>query len=115
MTSYVPAPELSVKELKQQLDAGKPPVILDVREDHEVKIASLPKTATTTHIPLGQLPTRMVELEAYRGREIVVYCRSGGRSAMAAQMLIQQGYKAKNLTGGVLAWAREIDPGMQQY
>jgi sulfur-carrier protein adenylyltransferase/sulfurtransferase len=115
MTFQADKPDLTVSELKKQMDAGKPPVILDVREPHEIAIAALPKTERTVQIPLGQLPARVGELNQYKGEEIVVYCRSGGRSQMAANFLQQNGFQARNLTGGVLAWSAEIDPSVPQY
>ncbi|HEY9793753.1 MAG TPA: rhodanese-like domain-containing protein [Candidatus Obscuribacterales bacterium] len=115
MTSELPLPELSVRQLKQKLDAGKEPVVLDVREAHELLIASLPRTKNTVHIPLGQLPIRFHELERHKEEEIVVYCRSGGRSQMAVNFLLQNGFRARNLKGGILAWSQEIDPQVPKY
>ena len=116
MTYQMPVAELNVGELKQQIDKGNAPVILDVREAHELRIAALPPTARGVHIPLNELPTRLAELEPYKGEEIVVYCRSGGRSAMATNFLMQNGFKSvKNLKGGILAWAQEIDPSLPTY
>ena len=116
MSAQLPVAEISVVELKQRIDKGQAPVILDVREAHELQIASLPDCPHMMHIPLGQLPQRINELTPYKAQEIVVYCRSGGRSLMAANYLQQNGFQhAFNLKGGVLAWSREIDPAVQQY
>lgn len=105
--------EIRPKELKQRLDAGKSIVILDVREPHELEICQL---KNTVHIPLGALKERLGELESYREQEIVVYCRSGGRSQRAASLLASNGYKSVyNLVGGTLAWSEEVDPAMPRY
>ena len=104
------APEISVEELKRRLDARDDLFILDVREPHEYQICNL-----NGHlIPLNDLPRRMGELDP--DKEIVVYCRSGSRSARAVEFLRQAGFEhARNLTGGILAWADRIDPKVQKY
>ena len=67
-------------------------------------------------IPHDQLASRLGELQAGKDDEIVVHCRSGVRSAMAVEVLKAYGYKrAFNLEGGILAWAREVDPTVQEY
>ena len=106
-------PEISVLELKRRLDAGQEVVILDVREASELKICSLPNTF---HIPLGDLDERLPEIEAVKAKEIVVYCRSGRRSAIAADFMQENGFKTVyNLKGGVLAWSDEIDASFEKY
>lgn len=104
------SPEMSVEELKRRMDAKDDLFILDVREPHEYQICNL-----NGHlIPLNDLPKRMGELDPER--EIVVYCRSGARSARAVEFLRQAGFEnARNLTGGILAWADRIDPKVQKY
>jgi sulfur-carrier protein adenylyltransferase/sulfurtransferase len=103
-------PQITVQELKQRLDAGEDVFILDVREPYEYQIANIGGTL----IPQGQVPQRLDEID--RNREIVVQCRSGGRSQRIAEFLVQQGYaKVKNLAGGILAWADQIDPKVQKY
>ena len=103
-------PEISVEELKQRLDAKEDLFILDVREPHEYKICNL-----NGHlIPLNDLPRRVHELDP--SKEMVVHCRSGVRSARAVGFLRQAGFaKAKNLAGGILAWADRIDPKVPKY
>ncbi|RMG31097.1 MAG: rhodanese-like domain-containing protein [Gammaproteobacteria bacterium] len=77
-------------------------LVLDVREDREVAQGRLPHAV---HIPLGELGRRIGELEPYRGRKIVVYCRSGHRSQRAAMQLRRHGFESVyNLDGGILAW-----------
>jgi adenylyltransferase/sulfurtransferase len=105
-------PEVSVHDLKQRRDAGDAPFVLDVREPYEAEIASIDADQL---IPVDQLADRLDELEADADEEIVVHCRSGGRSAKATELLRQKGYDASNLAGGVLAWSDEIDPDVPQY
>ena len=105
-------PEISVHDLKQRRDAGTAPFVLDVREPYEADIASIDADQL---IPVDQLAERLDELEAEPGDEIVVHCRSGGRSAKATELLREKGYDASNLAGGVLAWSDEIDPDVPQY
>jgi adenylyltransferase/sulfurtransferase len=103
--------EMTVAELKTRLDAGNPPVILDVREPHEVAICRI---AGSKAIPLSELPLRIGELDP--ADEIVVHCRSGGRSAKAVGILREAGYsRATNLSGGILRWIKDIDPQLPAY
>jgi sulfur-carrier protein adenylyltransferase/sulfurtransferase len=105
-------PQITVKSLKAKLDAKEDVFVLDVREPHEYPIANLGAPL----IPVGSLPGRLAELEGEKGREIVVHCRSGARSQKAALVLKNAGFtRVSNLTGGILAWADEIDPSMPKY
>jgi rhodanese-related sulfurtransferase len=104
-------PQISVEELKAKRDRGETPALLDVREPHEYAISDLPRSIK---VPLGALPKSLDKIP--RDREVIVYCRTGGRSANAVQFLRQMGYqKAVNLAGGVNAWADRIDPTMPKY
>ena len=104
-------PEITVTELKSKLDGGEPLFVLDVREPHEYDICRLDGT---TLIPLGQLPSRVNELNS--ADDIVVHCKSGMRSAKAVNFLRQAGFgKVKNLKGGILAWSDQIDPSVPKY
>ena len=103
--------ETTVRELKARIDAGRAPVILDVREPSEVTICRLPGSLL---IPLGELPRRLGELD--RDAEVVVHCKSGMRSAKAVALLRQKGFtRASNLTGGILQWISEIDRTLARY
>jgi rhodanese-related sulfurtransferase len=103
-------PEMTVEELKQQLDSKADLFVLDVREPVEYQIANIGGHL----IPLGQLPARLNELDPEQ--HIVVHCRSGTRSADAVEFLRRQGFeRVQNLAGGILAWADRIDPKMQKY
>jgi rhodanese-related sulfurtransferase len=75
-------------------------VVLDVREPDEWQAGHI---EGAVHIPLSQLPTRVEELSP--DDEIVVVCRSGGRSSRAAGWLSQNGFDVLNLDGGMVAWA----------
>jgi adenylyltransferase/sulfurtransferase len=109
-TSPAGVPEVTVEELKQQLDSKQDVFVLDVREPHEYKICNI----NGYLIPLGDLPKRVQELDP--AKEMVVHCRSGVRSAKAVQFLQKAGFtKARNLQGGILAWADRIDPKMPKY
>jgi adenylyltransferase/sulfurtransferase len=103
--------EISPEELKRRLDAGEHLQILDVREPWECAIVSLPDTI---NIPLAQVPGRLKELDA--DRELIAMCKSGGRSSRAADFLRKSGFKqVANLTGGIDAWTRDIDPDLPTY
>ncbi len=103
-------PQISVTELKQRLDAGDDLLVLDVREPFEYQIANI----SGKLIPQNDVPQRLAELD--RDREIVVHCKSGGRSQRIAEFLAQNGYtKVSNLAGGILAWADQIDPKVPKY
>ncbi len=104
-------PEITAAELKRRLDAGERLTVLDVRESWEVAIAHL---AGTIHIPLGALPQRLGELDP--AATTIVMCKSGGRSRHAAAYLASAGFAdAVNLSGGIDAWARDIDPSLATY
>jgi sulfur-carrier protein adenylyltransferase/sulfurtransferase len=113
-TAVSDVPEVTVEELKSEIDAGKPLWILDVREPREWEICRLPGT---TLIPLGELSKRLAEVP--RGvdmPDIVVHCKMGGRSAKAVRLLRDNGItNARNLTGGILAWIDRIDPSQAKY
>ena len=109
--SGVPAPAITVEELKAKQDRGEPVTIVDVRESREWAINGLPGSLK---IPLGALPQRFSEIP--KDAEVVVHCRSGGRSARAVEFLRAHGYvKAVNLAGGINRWAEVIDPAMPRY
>jgi len=103
-------PQMTVKELKRRMDAGEDPYILDVREPFEFQIAQIGGKL----IPQNEVPLRLSEIP--REREIVVQCKSGGRSQRIAEFLKQEGFPSVvNLAGGILAWSDEIDPTVRKY
>lgn len=104
-------PEITPLELAERLNQGAPVRLLDVREEVECQIAQLPGARI---IPLGQLPACLDELDPEA--QWVVFCRTGVRSARAADVLIKAGFtNVRNLRGGINAWAREVDRSMLQY
>jgi rhodanese-related sulfurtransferase len=104
--------ELSPGEFLERRKAGEDMTLLDVREDWEIALAPVP--TGTVHIPMGEISDRVGELNPKK--ETVVICRSGGRSAQVADFLERQGFvKVFNLSGGILAWSRVIDPSIPQY
>lgn len=103
-------PEISPAEFVERRRRGDPLALLDVREAWELDIAAVPDAL---HIPMGEIAARMDELD--RSREWAVLCRSGGRSFEVARFLQQNGFKAVNLAGGVLAWSRDVDATIPTY
>lgn len=104
--------EITSTELKQRLDNGDDIQIIDVREDSEVAIGTIPNS---THIPLAQVLNRMNELDP--DRDAVIHCKMGGRSARAIDALQRSGYTGKliNLSGGIIGWSNEVDPSVPKY
>ena len=106
-------PEMTATELKERMDAGDVPVLVDVREYFEADIADLPEVGQL-RIPMAELNERFEEMD--RDSELVLYCRSGARSDRAVRFLLRQGYqKVFNLKGGTLAWREEVDPDIPAY
>jgi adenylyltransferase/sulfurtransferase len=104
-------PDIEPRALRDWMASGTPPVVLDVREPQEWDICHLPGAVL---IPLGDLPQRIGELDPQV--PVVCQCRSGIRSARAAQFLRLQGFRdVRNLTGGILAWSDEVDPTVPKY
>lgn len=104
-------PQITPKELKTRLDAGEDLFLLDVREPHEREICNIggeliPKDTVSQN--LQKIP---------KDKEVVVYCRSGGRSDWVARELVAgHGYsKVSNLAGGMLRWSDDVDPSIQKY
>ena len=92
---------LSASEAVQLINRDNT-VVLDVREDSETRDG---KIKGARHIPLAKLKTRLAELEAFKAQPLLVYCRSGNRSAHACSVLTQEGFSdVYNLNGGVIAW-----------
>ena len=103
--------EVSPLELKARMDKGERPLILDVRNPEEIAICRI---AGSTVIPLPDLSARLGELDPKM--PIVVHCKSGMRSAKAIKALREAGFtKLTNLTGGILAWIRDVDPTLPPY
>jgi molybdopterin/thiamine biosynthesis adenylyltransferase/rhodanese-related sulfurtransferase len=104
-------PEITAEELQALRARGEKIVLVDVREPHETAISDLPGSIK---IPLGSLPQNLSKVQP--SDDLVVFCRSGGRSAQAVQFLIGKGYaRTRNLVGGINHWAEAIDPRMTRY
>ncbi|HET7343303.1 MAG TPA: rhodanese-like domain-containing protein [Methylomirabilota bacterium] len=107
----MPETEISPQDLKARLDRNQAPLLLDVRQDWETRLARLPNAV---HIPIEELELRVDELN--RDDDIVVYCHQGVRSAAVAEYLRSLGFTGvRNLSGGLDLWARTVDPGMRRY
>ncbi len=103
--------EIEPADVKAKLDRSDNFVLLDVREPYEYQICKIPFSRL---IPLGEVKKRAGELDS-RG-EIVVYCRSGVRSAKAVAMLKEQGFaNVVNMKGGILRWSDTVDPTVPKY
>ena len=93
--------DITVKQLKEKLDKEESFILIDVREDYEHEEFNVGGEL----IPLGDLQYKLDEMEDKMEEEIVVYCRSGNRSAMAQEILEQHGFSnVRNLEGGMLQW-----------
>ncbi len=102
--------EVTVQELKTMRDSGEAHQLIDVREAYEVEIANI----GGEHIPMGSVMANLDKIS--KEQKVIVHCRSGARSAAIVQNLEKNGYtNVYNLKGGILAWAREIDPDMPTY
>jgi len=112
MPSNAATPEglrrLTAAALHELLQRGEKPLLVDVREDAEFAAGHL---EGARHIPLGQLPQRLAEIDPQA--DPVFICRSGGRSMAACQMALRANIRSPaNLEGGMLAWAASIDPSL---
>ena len=107
-----PFDRITPKEAKARLDSGWEPYVLDVRGAHEAQIANLDfsdrlEPHTSVLSIADELP---------RDRDLLIFCRSGGRSAMAASALAAKGFdRCINLEGGINRWASDVDPSLQTY
>ena len=100
--------EITVLDLKKMRDEGAQHQLTDVREVHEYEISNI----GGEHIPMSLIPLNIDKIR--RDIPVVLQCRSGGRSGQITRFLEAQGFtNVSNLQGGILAWARDIEPGMQ--
>ncbi len=105
-----PIPAITPAELKAMLDRGDDIELIDVREPAEHQVVHLPGSKL---IPLNSLPQNTNDLDPDKTQ--IVICRVGARSAMATAFLREQDYNAINLTGGIFAWIKDIDPSLPTY
>lgn len=103
-------PDISVQDLKALRDQNADFLLLDVRNPDEYAFCNIGGLL----MPANELPTRLHELN--REQQIIVHCRSGGRSSRITEFLLKQGFQSVfNLRGGIIAWATEIDPSIPTY
>ena len=97
---------ITAEEVKQRLDAGEKLNLVDVREPHEHQAFNIGGTL----LPVGKLQAMQTEdIDELKNDEVILYCRSGNRSGIAAMTLDQMGFtNTKNLTGGMLAWEQKF-------
>lgn len=93
---------ITAEELQIKVEQGEQLQILDVREDAEVAYGMVPDAI---HIPLGELPERVAELDPQQ--PVYVICKAGGRSAMACDFLATNDLETINIEGGMMEWEGE--------
>ena len=104
-------PGITALELKEKFASGERFVLLDVREPYEHDICRIPGAIL---IPLGELPSRMSELDS--ADEIVLQCKTGMRSARALKLLQEAGFaKLWNMEGGIVSWSETVDASVPKY
>jgi rhodanese-related sulfurtransferase len=104
-------PEVTSRQLMAEMESGTgEPLLLDIRENYERARALIPGSL---HIPMNTIPYRLAELDP--SRAIVVYCAHGNRSYGVSGWLIQQGYKARSLKGGIVDWQQQRGPVESGY
>jgi adenylyltransferase/sulfurtransferase len=106
-----PVEEITATELQRRLRAGEELSVVDVRDPHEWAICRIEGARL---VPLGTVGERLHEFDS--SRTYVLHCKSGVRSAKAIAQLKRAGFrKVLNLKGGILAWARDVDPSLPTY
>ncbi|UAL46602.1 rhodanese-like domain-containing protein [Sutcliffiella horikoshii] len=95
---------ISTDELKKKLDAGEELHLVDVREDEEIEMG---KIKQAEHIRMGDVPENLNKLD--KDKEYIIICRSGRRSENVCHYLQDQGYKVRNMVGGMLEWEGETE------
>ena len=104
-------PEIDPVSLRAELDGPNPPSLLDVREADELEICKLDDVV---HIPIGQIPSRLGELD--RDKDWVVICHGGTRSGRVTAFLQEQGFdNVRNLAGGMTGYSQKVDPTIPVY
>ncbi|MBM7692953.1 rhodanese-related sulfurtransferase [Peribacillus deserti] len=93
---------ITTDELQEKIERDEQLLLVDVREDEEVATGMIPGAV---HIKMGDIPEKLDELD--KDKEYIFICRSGGRSGNVCHYLQDQGYKVRNMTGGMLNWKGE--------
>lgn len=102
--------EISPTELKSRMDAGDNIQVIDVREPFEYEICNIGAEL----IPMGDIPSNLDKIS--RDKDVIIHCKSGGRSGNITQFLMAQGFdNVHNLRGGILAWSDEVDSSVTKY
>jgi rhodanese-related sulfurtransferase len=102
--------EISVKELKAKLDAGEDIQVIDVREVNEYEYCNIGADL----LPMGQIMMNLDKVS--RDKEVIIHCKSGGRSGAIVNALMSRGFtNVVNLRGGIMAWSSEVDPTLPTY
>ena len=112
---FQPNLEISATQAHQFHCQEKPTdfLLIDVREAHELDISSIDGAV---HIPMGDIPSRINELDVDEDTTIAVLCRSGKRSLDVTIYLHEQGLSgARSVAGGINWWAQKVDPSLKQY
>ncbi len=106
--------ELTPQQVQTKLiEADDTLLVLDVREPHERETVAI---TPSVHIPMGDVPRSLPQLESHAEDLIIVYCHHGVRSMQVTAFLRQQGFEqVMNMAGGIDRWARELDPAMKRY
>ena len=102
---------ITVKELKNKFISKDQFFLIDIREPYEINIA---KIKESIHIPMNEIPNEVKKFK--QNDELVIMCRSGIRSELICNYLEENSFtKVYNLTGGIIAWSKEIDPEITIY
>lgn len=96
--------EVKPSEIERRLKSGENLNIIDVREGNEVETG---KITGAKHIPLGEILTRLHELD--KDKEYIMVCRSGNRSGLASEWLTEKGFQVKNMVGGMSNWESDME------
>lgn len=105
--------EIDCRSVADRLQRGDELLLIDCREEDEYAIAKIDGARL---IPMGQLPERVGEIEAFRDAPLVVHCHHGGRSLRVVHWLRAQGFsQAQSMAGGIDQWAVEIDSSVVRY
>ena len=104
-------PEVDVKTLESKLKNKENFILLDVRTDREYFLSSI---EGSLHMPMNTIGEKYTSLD--KDKEIIVQCKSGVRSEKVCEFLLNNNFKnVKNLTGGIVEWAKQIDPSIIIY
>lgn len=105
--------QMNATELQALLDSGVKPLLLDVREGHELANGMI---EGAIHIPMNDVPARLEEFASYKDQSVVLICRSGKRSAQVGQFMEHVGFTdVINLEDGMNGWATDVDTSMTVY